>query len=210
MSKNVSNSSTSCKYNLDNSELQCYKNNYPDLKGKTDSELQYEWSTTGCKEKRNNQCPSYQINSGLYNYKGCFNNICSEDKGLDSIPNNQGIVDSIDQCQEIASNNKQNVFGLQVNKSNNTECWTGDNIENAYKYKQNFSRYDCKPLGTKCTQQVYAKEESLYPPSQLMPKLTDANFSNNIESFENRDNNKFLILFILFIIILLFFYKKFY
>jgi len=104
---------SSCFYQMSNSELECYQKNNPDLNGKSPSELQYNWSTTGCKEQRNNQCPSYQTNSGQYNFIGCYNvNKKNEANEITPLSNNRGIVNSIDDCQIIASYNKESIFGV--------------------------------------------------------------------------------------------------
>lgn len=203
--------STSCNYQLSPSELACYQSNYPDLSGKNNNQLQEHWSTVGCSQQRYNQCPSYTTNSGLYNYNGCFNNsVCSNSNGMNPIPNYQGTVNNINECQQIANNNKETLFGVQSNNNQEIECWTGTNVQDATKYGQNYSRNDCSLNGTKCTQQLYINTTPFSPPVQSMPILTDANFADQIESFENKNNSKFILLFIIFIIIFLFFYYKFY
>ena len=105
---------TKCNYQMSPTELTCYKNRYPDLSALDSSKLQSQWSATGCNEKRDNQCNNpIQTTSGLYNYKGCYNSI-TDNSG--SVPNNNGLVKSVDQCQSIATNNRQNIFAL--NNSN--------------------------------------------------------------------------------------------
>ena len=202
---------TSCKYQLSPSELVCYQTNYPDLAGKNNTELQNHWNTTGCNQQRYNQCPSYTANSGLYNYKGCFNNnSCSGGTGIKPIPNNRGIVNNIKDCATLASNYKETLFAVQSNNNNEIECLTGTNVQDATKYGENYSRNDCSLNGTKCSQQLYISTTLFSPPVQSASKLTDANFADQIESFKNKNNSRFILLFIIFIIIFLFFYYKFY
>jgi hypothetical protein len=197
---------TLCSYVLQPNELQCYQNNYPDLKGLSSKELQQNWSETGCIQNRNNQCPSFQKTSGLYNYAGCYNSLPAGSTGFLSIPDNQGIVSTIDDCQDIASKNKASVFGVQTNQNGKPECWTGSNINRAFKYNENYNRHECKNLGTKYTQQVYTLSKPFPPPPQTQPELTQTNFAGNLEAFENKRSNNFLFLFLIFLIILFFIY----
>jgi hypothetical protein len=190
---------TLCSYNLTPTELQCYQNNYPDLNGLNSNKLQNNWKTVGCKQKRNNQCPSYQTNAGNYNYAGCFNTIPSDNKGYRSIPKNQGVINSIDDCYSIANTNKDSIFGIQTNSNGQSICWTGTNAN--IEMNQNYNRNDCKPMGTINTQQVYKVDKPFPPPIPTSPTLSDYNFANSIENFDNRNNNRFLLILILILII---------
>ena len=173
---NSSESSTSCEYQMSATELQCYKNNYPqDLSKMNNSELQNHWSTHGCNEDRNNQCSSQPSSAGQYNYKGCYN-----DSGLRAIPTRQSNVSSVDQCAQIAEQNNQNVFGVQYNG----ECWTGLNEQEAYQYGPNFNKSSCPTLGGTWTNQVYARGTSFPAPSAPVPQLTNPNFATK-ENFDN-------------------------
>jgi hypothetical protein len=207
----------SCNYQMSNNELQCYQKNNPDLSGLTSSQLQENWSTNGCIEKRNNQCPSYQTNSGLYNYIGCYNDMCfNGGNGPRALPNYRGLVTSIDQCESIASSKNESLFGVQDGTSGSAQCFTGNDLESAKQYGLNVNRNKCAPLGGWCTQQVYQRTIPFPPPIQSAPILTTANFAQSIETFENKHNEKnnklFLltILFILIIGIVLFYIFKFY
>ena len=163
-----------CNYQMSPSELKCYKNRYPDLPYVTDKDLQAHWSSFGCKEKRNNQCASPQKSSGLYEYKGCFN-----DKAIRAIPNYQGVVKSVDQCASIAEKQKQTVFGLQ----DGGKCYTGNNVNSAYQYGTNVNRDQCGPMGKSMTNEVYVRSKAYPPPTPTVPKLQTSNFS---EGFQNK------------------------
>lgn len=209
----------SCNYIMNNSELQCYQNNYPDLKNLTLSQLQQNWSSKGCIQERNNQCPSYQDTSGLYNYIGCYNDMCyNGSNGPRALPNFRGLVNSIDNCASIADSNKETFFGVQSASSqvgSQTECWTGDNLQNATQYGLNVNRNKCGQLGGYCTQQLYQRDTPFPPPIPPEPVLTSANFANNIENFENKNeyilsnSNKFIIIFFIILgFVLLYIYCK--
>ena len=170
---------SSCQYKMSPTELQCYKNNYPiDLSSIDNMQLQDHWYSTGCKQGRNNQCSSQQTSSGMYNYKGCFN-----DTSIRSIPSMQGTVSSIDNCAGIAESKNQNVFGVQ----NNGECWTGLNEQAAYQYGSNFNKDSCPSLGGSSTNQVYVRSNPFPPPSAPIPYLTNPNFATK-ENFKNFEN----------------------
>ena len=167
---------TSCEYQMSTAELQCYKNNYPgDLSGMNNIQLQNHWATTGCNQGRNNQCASQQTSSGLYNYKGCYN-----DTGIRAIPSMQGNVSSVNECSQIAERNNQNVFGVQYGG----QCWTGINEQAAYQYGSNFNKDSCPRLGGAWTNQVYVRSNPFPPPSAPVPYLTNPNFASK-ENFEN-------------------------
>ena len=189
-----------CNYTLTNNELKCYQNNYPDLKGMTNSEIQNHWSNIGCNEYRNNQCPSYQISSGLYNYTGCYNDACYVGSKETVLENNRGLISSIDECQDIAENNRETIFGVH----NNGNCWTGNNLVNAKKYGENLNSNNCKTLGGICTQQLYVRRKAFPPPPPPIPKLTNPDFSNDnlTDTFENYNNNNIIFLSIFIILIM--------
>jgi len=197
---------TSCSYQMSSTELQCYKNNYPeDLTNMNNTQLQNHWSTTGCKQGRNNQCASQQISSGMYNYKGCYN-----DTGIRAIPLMNGNVSSVNQCAQIAESKNQNVFGVQYGG----ECWTCINEQTAYQYGANFNKASCPILGGAWTNQVYVRSNSFPSPSAPVPYLTNPNFASK-ENFENildeeeRDENvknifKYIIIAIIIILLFIF------
>ena len=195
---------TSPSYIMNANELQCYKNNYPqDLSTLSNAALQTHWATIGALQGRNNQCPSQEIFSGLYNYKGCYNNT-----SISAVPTLQGNVTSIDACEKLAESTQSNVFAVQ----NNGQCYTGKNEQEAYQYGSNFSKNSCPSLGGTNTIQVYVKGLPFPKPSPPIPNLTTSNFSTN-ESFKNileeemNDNlvkNIFSGIIIIIIILLLF------
>jgi len=203
-------------YKLGPVELDCYRKRYPDLAKLNDTDLQTQWTNQGSVQNRDNQCPTIQQTSGLYNYKGVYN-----DQGARAIPNYMNptkSVQSVDECATIAESNKETVFGIQ----NYGECWTGNNESDAYKYGAVYDKLKINPLGTGWTNMVYVRKEAFPDPEPPAPTLTSPNFSNNpIESFSNNEdlnimiNGKLsisekiygLILLILFIIVLLIIYK---
>ena len=203
-----------CSYQMSNTELECYQKNNPDLKELTPNQLQQNWTTTGCKEQRNNKCPSYQTNSGLYNYIGCYNDMCFNGGGNDgqrALPNYRGLVNSIDDCQAIADSNNESLFGVQdgAGYGGTPQCFTGNDLTRAKQYGLNVNRNQCAALGGLCNNQVYQRVKPFPPPVPPLPILTTSNFANSIEPFENRKYNKFLILlFIIFIIWMFYIYKK--
>ena len=194
---------SSCDYQMSSTELQCYKNNYPqDLTNMNDIQLENHWSTIGCNQRRNNQCSSQQANSGMYTYKGCYN-----DTSIRAIKSSQGNVSSIDQCAQIAESKNQNVFGVQ-----NRECWTGLNEQAAYQYGANFNKDSCPTLGGSYTNQVYVRSNPFPAPSAPVPYLTSPNFASK-ENFENileeRDESvkiifKYIIIVIIVILLFIF------
>ena len=195
--------SSPCSYQMSPTELQCYQNNNPDLNTLTPSQLQNQWLTSGCKEQRNNQCPSYQTNSGLYNFIGCFN--MNQENGFAPLPNNRGLVNSIDDCQSIASNNNESLFGVSNAAGNGgtPQCFTGNDLTRAQQYDRNVNRNQCAPLGGNSTYQLYQRVKPFPPPVPASPILTTSNFANSIETFENKKENKYLILLILILVFII-------
>jgi hypothetical protein len=208
----------SCLHTMTPAELICYQQNNPDLKLKgltTASQLQNNWTTYGCtkQELRNNQCPSYQTSSGQYNFIGCYNvNKKNETNEITPLPNDRGLVNSIDDCQAIANNNNESIFGVHNAAENGgkPQCFTGNDLYRATMYGLNVNRNQCTALGGNSTNQLYQRTKPFPPPAPVLPLLTTSNFSNTIETFENRKKNKFLILLLLliFIIWIFYIYKK--
>jgi hypothetical protein len=198
-------------------ESQCYLKNYPDLKLKgltTQSQLQDHWTNHGCKvqEQRNNRCRNYPTSSGQYNFIGCYNvNKKNEANEITPLPNDRGLVNSIDDCQSIASNNNESIFGIHNGTENNgkPQCFTGNDLTRAQQYGLNVNRNQCSALGGNSTNQLYQRTVPFPPPIPILPLLTTSNFSDSIEPFENRKYNKFLILLlIIFVIWIFYIYRK--
>lgn len=183
-----------CNYQMNNVELSCYKDRYPDLNTMSPTQLQTHWSTTGCKENRNNQCPSPQISSGKYQFKGCYNDTKSTPR---AIPNYQGNNMNANSCEEIAKTKRENVFGLQYNG----QCWTGNNVQNAYKYGANYNGGSCGNLGGSYTNLVYTIDKPYPPPDPPVPQLSSINFAK--ETFINKYNYPFVYFISLFVIVIL-------
>ena len=199
--------SQSCSYKLSDAEKICYKNRYPDIP--SDVDAQYHWNKYGCKEKRYNQCPGVQLDAGLYKYKGCFKDSNVRDQRI--VNTYWGLVNNIDECSELADQNRDNVFAI----FDNLNCYTGNNVTNATDPNINIvDKTMCSNNGTNITNQVYVRNP-LFPVDNSSAQLvaTDFNYSNetfiNSESLENtKDINttefiKYII--ILFIIIILIF-----
>jgi len=163
----AANPTTMANYQMSQSELICYQNNNPDLTGMNAAQLQAHWTTYGANEQRNNQCPSYQIQSGLYNYIGSFN-----DTPTRAIPNYRGNVSTIDECQELANNNGETIFGVQYYG----QCFTSNNLTQAQQYGRNVNRNQIGPMGMSWTNQVYVRSQPIPPPPPPLPVLKDNNF----------------------------------
>ena len=131
------------------------------------------------------------------------------------LPNNRGLVNSIDNCQDKASNNNESLFGVSNAAGNGgtPQCFTGNDLTRAQQYGLNVNRNKCAPLGGNSTYQLYQRVKPFPPPVPASPILTRSNFANSIETFENkRYNNEFIVIIVLFLIIiailLFYFYNK--
>jgi hypothetical protein len=155
-------------YIMSPAELTCYAQNNPDLAGLNPEQLQAQWTMYGAFEQRNNQCPSFQTQSGLYNYIGTFN-----DSSNRAIPNYVGNVSSINECENIANNNGDTIFGVQYYG----QCFTGNNLQQAQKYGRNVNRNEIGPMGKSWTNQVYVRSIPFPPPPPPLPSLQNTNFS---------------------------------
>ena len=127
------------------------------------------------------------------------------------LPNNRGLVNSIDNCQDKASNNNESLFGVSNAAGNGgtPQCFTGNDLTRAKQYDLNVNRNQCSALGGNSTYQLYQRVKPFPPPVPASPILIASNFANSIETFENRKYNKFLILLlIIFIIWIFYIYKK--
>ena len=160
-------------YSLSPNELQCYQNNYPDLKGLNPQQLQTHWSTVGQQQQRTTSCPGIQNVSGNYTYQGCFN-----DSGYRAIPNYVQNVSSVDECGQIAENRQRMIFGVQ----NGGECFVSDPIPNMTRsqmYGQNYTSQCGSALGGGWTNRVYVRGQSFPPPDPPVPNLNKNNFNNS-------------------------------
>ena len=194
-----------CNYTLSSIELKCYQERYPnDLINMTNPDLQNHWSTIGCKQNRDNQCPAPQKTSALYNFKGCYNS------GEEGLINYRGKVSSVNECSTITENNQETLFGIK----NYGECWTGNNEKKTLQYGENYDLVNCSLLGGPLTNQVYIRSKPYPPPPPPIPKLTRYDFLNeknqkieNFESIKKYDRNNIIFILILtFIILILYFY----
>jgi hypothetical protein len=164
-------------YKLSISELKCYAQNNPDLAANgivSNQQLQQHWKQYGANQQRNNQCPSYQKSSGLYNYVGCFENV----NGYRFRAN----VNSINECQQIANHNGDmsfalyngNVCSTNATNSNNYSANTGD--------YRTFNRDLCGLMGTSSSAQIYVRGKPFPPLTPQLPSLQTQNFSDNSSS----------------------------
>jgi hypothetical protein len=101
-----------------------------------------------------------------YNYKGCYNN-----KDNTAIPTFRGNVTSMDQCAQLAINNQEYIFGV----TNNGQCYTGNNIDQALGQGQDDATAYCGTLGSSNTYQVYIRNSTTNPIMEPA-KLEDPNF----------------------------------
>ena len=193
----------SCNYQLNNTELKCYQQRYPnDLLNMTNSQLQEHWSTKGCNEERDNQCPAPQKTSGLYEYKGCFNG------GIEGLTNSNKRVTSVDECNSIAESNNETFFGIK----NYGECWVGNNEIKVLQYGENLNGNSCGIMGKNNTLNIYKRTKDFPPPLPPIPNLKKSDF---FESFLNKNENNndkkymkmnnYIIFLIIFIVIIIFF-----
>lgn len=171
-------------YRLSTLELDCYKKRYPDLSALDNQKLQQHWTNTGANQNRDNQCPTVQSISGLYEYKGAFND--QANKAIPNLRNPGKKVTSVDECMSIAESNQDTVFGLQ----NGGDCYSGNNESMAYQYGNVYDKTRVQQLGGDMTNMVYVRKEAFPEPEPPVPELKSPNFSNNpIESFGNNLNN---------------------
>jgi len=202
---------TSPNYKLSILELDCYRKRYPDLAKLNDTQLQEQWTNVGANQNRDNQCPTIQQTSGLYEYRGSWGDQAG--RAIPTLRNPTKSVSSVDECKNLAESNKETLFGLQ----NYGECWTSNNESDAYKYGAIYDKLKIHPLGTGMTNMVYVRKEAFPDPEPPVPVLTSPNFSDTpIEKFNNMEESNVmnmsekicgLILLLLFIIILLIIYK---
>jgi hypothetical protein len=214
---------TSPEYKLSKAELICYRKRYPDLANLNDTQLQKQWSDQGANQNRDNRCPTIQTESGLYQYKGAYND--SDDRAIPTLRSLDKSVISVDACAKLAEDNQDTIFGIQ----NYGECWTGNNESDAYKYDMVYDKIKFNALGTLKTNMVYVRKEAFPDPDPPLPTLMPSNFNDSriytksleetIESFSNKNyffNSNImnssekicgLILLILFIIVILIIYK---
>ena len=201
-------SSQSCSYRLGEAEKKCYMDRYPDLVS-AKVNPQDHWSQYGCNEKRDNQCPVIKLQSGNYKYQGCFKDSSIRDQR--NVKTFRGLVNSIDDCANLAEQNKDDVFAIY----NNLNCYTDKNVAKATDSKnRNVNKTECSDKGGTNTNQVYVRNP-LFPVDNNPAKLHPTNFNYtpenyiNSESLENmKDINtiefiKYII--VLFIIIILIF-----
>lgn len=177
--KNRNQNNNPCNYQLNASEAACYLNRYPNLNQdypNTREGAQSHWSSFGCKENRNYNCPSPQSTSGNYTFQGCYN-----DRDDRAIPNKIQNVKSIDECRKLAENTNNNVFGMQYYG----QCFVGNDKDRALKYNENVNKDNCNSMGGTWTSQVYFKDSPIkqYVP---IPKLTSQNFGNDDSEQQNK------------------------
>ena len=183
-----------CNYMLNSSELKCYQQRYPnDLINMTNSDLQNHWSSIGCEQNRDNQCPAPQKTSALYNFKGCYNS------GTEGLINSNKKVTSVDECSTITENNQETIFGIK----NYGECWIGNDEKKILQYGENYDRNNCFLLGGSNTNQVYIRSKPYPPPPPPIPTLTNPDFSNeNFESIKKYDRNNIIFIIVIIVLIL--------
>jgi len=219
---------SSPEYKLSKAELICYRKRYPDLAKLDDIELQKQWTEKGANQNRDNRCPTVQTDSGLYQYRGAYND--SDIRAIPTRRNPDKSIISVDACAKLAEDNRDTIFGIQ----NYGECWTGNNESDAYKYGAVYDKIKFNALGTPSTNMVYVRKEAFPDPEPPLPNLMEYNFNDStiytksseetisaeiIESFSNKNyffNSDIMnssekicgfILLILFIIIFLIIYK---
>jgi len=156
---------------MNSNQLQCYKDNYPDLSALNSEQLQNHWDTIGKSENRNNDCPGAQTISGNYAYAGCYNN---PDPDHMAVPNFRQNVSSIDECSSIADRNNESIFALRFNG----QCWTGTDKDRAKSFGPNFDKNSCNwKNGAEWTVPLYIRNKPFPPPEPPVPQLTNYNFN---------------------------------
>ena len=205
-----------CSTNLTDNQAICYANRYPDLKkefGNNLSSLKKHWKNVGCIENSSYDCIDAPLNIGNYTKKGCFND-STEQRAL---PNYRGTVVDGNACAQLAENNKEMVFGLQYDKEDGNQCWTGSDLDKAISLGT--STVSCSPMGKILGNQTYYRNMPFTPVNTKLTKgdfrASDIETFENIEHFENNTikssmSNYYYLLIILLILalIVLFFYCK--
>ena len=131
-----------------------------------------------------NVAPLTNINPNMpttvdeYNYKGCYNN-----KDNTAIPTFRGNVTSMDQCAQLAINNQEYIFGV----TNNGQCYTGNNVDQALGQGQDNATAYCGTLGSSNTYQVYIRNSTTNPIMEPA-KLEDPNFYPYDPSYNASDD----------------------
>ena len=154
----------------------------------------WHWKHYGCVEGRNFNCSNPPQTVGKFNYKGCY----YDGHSKRSLPSLRGKVNSLEECREMASVNRDVIFGVM----NGEDCYTGNDMSELIK---NGEANKCSRLGRLSAYQVY-KRRTPYDP--LNAKLSGKNFSEKFTNMEN-SNMKYIIitLIIILISILFYFYK---
>lgn len=120
----------------------------------------------------NNLAPLTNMNPNMpssvdeYDYKGCYNN-----KDNTAIPNFRGNVTTLDECAQLAVDHQEYVFGI----TNNGQCYTGNNVDQALGQGQDNATAYCGTLGSANTYQVYIRNSKTEPIMEPA-KLKDQNF----------------------------------
>ena len=157
------------------------------------------WTNQVYEKKPGPKTPNMQQRSGLYDYKGCYNDTRNR-----AIPNYRGQVKNVDQCQALAVTYKDPIFGVQYYG----QCFTGGNEQQAYQYGVNNNSNTCPPLGGAWTNQVYVRNVKLNPFLPPIPRLSNPNFSEKFTNGEENDmydNKENIVKYISIIIIIILF-----
>jgi hypothetical protein len=143
--------------------------------------------------------PNMPTSIDAYDYKGCYNN-----KDNSAIPTFRGNVTTLDQCEQLALDNGDYIFGV----TNNGKCYSGSNVDQALGQGVNNASAYCGILGSANTYQVYIRDQKTNP-IMVAAKLSNQDFSkgsskgSSKESFSNLDNNKYLYILKILIVILI-------
>jgi hypothetical protein len=157
---------------------------------------QEHWKLYGCTTRMNldYKCAKPPETIGNFGYKGCYNNNFQQTL----LPNNRGTVTSLGACHDLAEKNREMLYGV----TNGDQCYTSNNLKEAT--KNGIATY-CPTMGKRYAYQLYQRKKP-YNPS--LAKISEKNFSDKIEHFDNnmKNNKSIYIILIIVLLVILYYY----